>query len=101
MGADLRISRVAISHGNLSVQVETDIQVSQPALFSEKGQTVVTDQPYVHPQEEPARMLVLDEGASIGDLVKGLNKIGATARDMIAIFQAIRAAGALRAEIVQ
>jgi len=81
MGADLRISRVAISHRNLSVQVETEVNVQQP-------------------MEEPDRVLVLDRGASIGDLVNDLNKIGATARDMIAIFQAIRAAGALQAEII-
>lgn len=100
MGADLRISRVAISHGNLSIQVDTDVQVSQPEPFSDKGQTVVTEQPTIHAKEEPARILVLDQGTSIGELVNGLNKIGATARDMIAIFQAIRAAGALQAEIV-
>ena len=100
MGADLRISRVAISHGNLSVQVETDIAVSQPEQFSTKGETVVTDQPTIRVKEEPARVLILEEGASIGDLVNGLNRIGATARDMIAIFQAIHAAGALQAEII-
>jgi flagellar P-ring protein precursor FlgI len=99
MGADLRISRVAISHGNLSIQVENAVQVSQPEAFS-KGETVVTDQPTIQAKEEPARVLVLDQGASIGELVKGLNRIGATARDMIAIFQAIRAAGALQAEII-
>ena len=100
MGADLRISRVAIAHGNLSVEVETDVAVSQPERFSPKGETVVTEQPTIHAKEEAARVLVLDEGASIGDLVNGLNRIGATARDMIAIFQAIRAAGALQAEII-
>ena len=100
MGADLKISRVAISHGNLSVQVETEVNVSQPEPFSKTGQTVVTEQPTIHAREEPARVLVLDRGASIGDLVNDLNKIGATARDMMAIFQAIRAAGALQAEII-
>ena len=100
MGADLRISRVAISHGDLSVQVETEVNVSQPAPFAKKGDTVTTEQPTITAKEEPARVLVLDEGASIADLVKGLNRIGATARDMIAIFQAIHAAGALQAEII-
>jgi flagellar P-ring protein precursor FlgI len=100
MGADLRISRVAISHGELSVQVESETIVSQPMPDSKKGETVVTDQPTITAKEEPARVLVLDEGASIADLVKGLNRIGATSRDMIAIFQAIRAAGALQAEII-
>lgn len=99
MGADLRISRVAISHGSLSVKVETEVRVSQPEAFSQ-GKTEVTEQPFVEAREEPARILVLDRGATIGDLVNGLNRIGATARDMIAIFQAIRAAGALQAEVV-
>ena len=101
MGADLRISRVAISHGNLSVEVENEVQVSQPESLSENVETVVTKPPAPRANEgEPAHVLLLKEGASIGDLVQGLNKVGATARDMIAIFQAIRAAGALQAEIV-
>lgn len=100
MGADLRISRVAISHGNLSVQIETEVGVSQPEPFAPQGQTVVTEQPTVHVKEEPAHVLVLDDEANIGDLVKALNRVGATAREMIAIFQAIRAAGALQAEII-
>ncbi len=99
LGADLRISRVAISHGSLSVRVDTETRVSQPEPFSE-GKTVTTEQPQIEVAEDPARVLILDDGASIADLVNGLNRIGATARDMIAIFQAIRAAGALRAEII-
>lgn len=100
LGADLKISRVAISHGNLTVNVETDVHVSQPLPLSKGGQTEVVKQPFVEAQEEPARVLVLDQGATISDLVNGLNRIGATARDMMAIFQAIRAAGALQAEII-
>jgi flagellar P-ring protein precursor FlgI len=99
MGADLRISQVAIAHGSMSVNIETDVEVSQPAPWGH-GDTVVTEQPFVEAREEPASVLVLERGATIGDLVNGLNEIGATARDMMAIFQAIRAAGALQAEIV-
>lgn len=99
MGADLKVSRVAISHGSLNIKVETDVAVSQPAPFSQ-GDTKVIEQPDVEAREEPAHVVVLDEGATIGDLVGALNRIGATSRDMIAIFQAIRSAGALQAEIV-
>ena len=99
MGENVRVSKVAIAHGNLSVQIRERASVSQPPPFS-PGATVVTPETEVVAKEEKARVVVIEEGASVGELVRALNAVGATPRDLIAIFQAIKAAGALQAELV-
>jgi len=99
MGENVRISKVAVAHGNLSVQIRENPQVSQPPPFS-TGETVVTPQTEITAREEAARIVVIEEGVSIGELVRALNAVGATPRDLIAIFQAIKAAGALQAELI-
>ena len=99
MGENVRVSKVAVAHGNLSVQIRERARVSQPPPFS-AGQTVVTPETEVTAKEEAARIVVIEEGVSIGELVRALNAVGATPRDLIAIFQAIKAAGALQAELV-
>lgn len=99
MGADVRISTVAISQGNLTISVQEQPQVSQPAPFS-TGQTSVLPQSSVSVSEETGKGLVrLPAGASLSSLVTGLNALGVTPRDMISILQAIKAAGALQADI--
>ncbi|HLF86063.1 MAG TPA: flagellar basal body P-ring protein FlgI [Nitrospiria bacterium] len=98
MGEDVRISTVAISHGNLTIQIRTEQQVSQPLPFS-KGQTVVVPQREVTVEEGKSQLLLVDGGVSIGEVVRALNSIGVTPRDLIAILQAMKAAGALQAEI--
>lgn len=98
MGSDVRISTVAIAHGNLTIKITSSPQVSQPTEFS-RGQTVVTPQADVKVEEEKANLIVLPQGVRISDLVKGLNSIGVTPRDMIAILQAIKSAGALQGEL--
>jgi flagellar P-ring protein precursor FlgI len=100
MGNEVRISRVAVAHGNLTVQVRTELEASQPAPFSKKGETVIVPQRDVLVEEEPSRVIALEEGISVGEVVEALNRLGVSARDMIAILQAIRTAGALHAEIV-
>jgi flagellar P-ring protein precursor FlgI len=100
VGNDVRVSTVAVAHGNLSVEVRTVRETSQPAPFSEKGRTVVVPQTEVLVEEEPDRILTLEEGVTVRELVDALNALGVSARDMIAILQAVRAAGALHAEIV-
>jgi flagellar P-ring protein precursor FlgI len=100
VGADVRISKVALAHGNLTIEVRTEREASQPAPFSERGRTVVVEQPEVFATEGPDSVLTLEEGVSVGELVDALNELGISARDMIAIFQAMRAAGALHAELV-
>ncbi|HTX53416.1 MAG TPA: flagellar basal body P-ring protein FlgI [Candidatus Baltobacteraceae bacterium] len=99
MGSDVRLSTVAIAHGNLSVQIKTDYNASQPAPFANKGRTVVTPQTDVGVKEDRNRLSVIPEGASIGDLVQGLNALGVTSRDLISILQAIKQAGGLQAEL--
>jgi flagellar P-ring protein precursor FlgI len=100
MGSQLRISTVAIAHGNLTIQVKEQPQVSQPGAFAPRGaQTVVVPRSNVTVKEEKSRLLVVNEGVSIGDVVQGLNALGVTPRDLISIMQAIRAAGALMAEL--
>ncbi len=98
MGKQVHVSPVAIMHGNLSVEVQTQLTVSQPNGFSQ-GTTQVVPQETVAAKQEKSRNVVLQDGATVEDLVRGLNAIGSTPRDIIAILQALRAAGALEAEI--
>ncbi len=99
MGDNVRISTVAVSHGNLNIVISESAMVSQPAPLSE-GQTVVVPQTEIQVVEEAGNLVVLEMGVSIGDVARALNAIGATPRDLIAIFQAIKASGALHAELV-
>ena len=100
MGSQLRISTVAIAHGNLTIQIKEAPLVSQPQPFAPRGaQTVVVPRTNITVKEEKARLMVVNEGVSIGDIVQGLNALGVTPRDLISILQAIRAAGALMAEL--
>ena len=98
MGANVRLSTVAIAHGNLMVRIKEKPRISQPLPFSQ-GQTVVVPDSTVMTQEGENRLMVLPEGVSIGQVVQALNAIGVTPRDLIAILQAIKAAGALQAEL--
>ncbi|MEW6669194.1 MAG: flagellar basal body P-ring protein FlgI [Thermodesulfobacteriota bacterium] len=98
LGDNVRVSAVAIAHGNLSVQIKERKEVSQPTPFSQ-GQTVVTDDSQVNVSEEDRKLFYVPEGASLGDVVKALNAIGVSPRDLIAVFQAIKASGALQAEL--
>lgn len=98
MGKEVRVSPVAIMHGDLTVQIQTTYDVSQPGPLS-NGTTQVTPQVSVGVNEEKARNVVLKEGATVEELVRALSAIGATPRDIIAILQSVSAAGALEAEI--
>jgi flagellar P-ring protein precursor FlgI len=100
MGEDVRVSKVAIAQGNLTISVTETPQVSQPAPFSTTGQTVVVPRTSVNVDETKGRKLALVDGSiSLKELVDGLNALGVSPRDMISILQAIKAAGALQAEI--
>ena len=98
LGRDVRLSPVSILHGSLEIEVSTQYQVSQPAPLS-TGQTQVVPDTQVRTQEQSTRRIELAEGATVEDLVRGFQAIGATARDVVAILQAIQAAGALNAEL--
>ena len=98
LGKDVKIAPVAILHGGLSVEIRTSYDVSQPQPLS-GGDTVVTPDVAVGVKEEAAKRVVLQEGASIEDLVHALLSIGSTPRDIISILQNLKSAGALNAEL--
>ncbi len=99
LGKDVRIAEVSIIHGSLSLQVGTIYEVSQPEPFSQGGKTTVVPERTISVQEEKGRTVTLREGASVEEVVRALNAIGAGPRDVIAILQAIKAQGALQAEL--
>ncbi len=98
MGENVRIGIIAIAHGSLSVQIKESSNVSQPLPFSE-GQTVVSPDTSITVEEGNGRLSVVDTGVSLGEVVRALNALGVTPRDLIAILQAIKAAGALSAKL--
>ena len=98
IGENVTIATVAIAHGNISVQIKEDARVSQPMPFA-AGRTVVTPDTKIKVEEEKAKFVVVEGGVTIRELVKALNAIGVTPRDMITILQTIKAAGALHAEL--
>ena len=99
MGENVRISTIAIAHGNLSIQIDESQNVSQPLPFSRGGETIVTPESDVLVKEGKNPLFLVESGVSIGEVVKALNALGVTPRDLIAIFQALKAAGALQAEL--
>ena len=122
LGENVRISTVAVAHGNLSIQIKEKLNVSQPlpfapappagtppitvapregtgAIVSPGGATVVTPESSVTVKEEGGSILIVPSGANLGDVVRALNAIGATPRDLISILQNIKAAGALQADL--
>jgi flagellar P-ring protein precursor FlgI len=98
LGRDVRIAEVSIIHGSLSVQVGTVFNISQPEGFS-RGQTVIQPESEVLANEAKGQAVTLRDGASVEEVVRALNAIGAGPRDVIAILQAIKAQGALQAEL--
>ncbi len=97
LGRDVRISRVAVAHGSLQVTVQEGMDVSQPGPFSQ-GQTVATPRTDINVREENRRLMLM-EGATLQELVDGLNAVGATPRDLISILRAMKTAGALHADL--
>ena len=98
MGEHVRIAPVAVAHGSLTVQITEKPTVSQPLPFS-KGTTKVVPQTSIQVQEAKGHLAVVGGGVTIGQLINGLNAIGATPRDLISILQSIKAAGAMDAEL--
>src|SRR6185437_13963150 len=98
MGRDVRLGAVSILHGSFSIEVATQFAISQPDALS-KGETKIVPETTLKAEEGASRRIELNEGESVDQLVNGLQKIGATARDVIAILQAIEAAGALDADL--
>lgn len=98
MGSDVRISTVAVAHGNLTITITNQVEISQPNPLS-LGQTVTATNTEVNVAEEKSKLMIVPDGVSISDLVKALNAIGVTPRDLISILQAIKSAGALHADL--
>ena len=98
MGSDIRIAPTTVLQGALTVQVQTGYDVSQPNPLAQ-GQTAVTPNVAVSVHDDKARNLSLKEGSTVEDLVRAMVAIGSTVRDIIAVLQSLRAAGALAAEI--
>jgi flagellar P-ring protein precursor FlgI len=99
MGRDARLSAVSILQGSLSIEIATTFEVSQPNPLSKNGETTVVPQTAVSAKDAPIKRIELTEGATVEQLVNGLQAIGASARDVVSILQGIKAAGALQAEL--
>jgi flagellar P-ring protein precursor FlgI len=98
IGGDVRLQPVSILHGGLAVNVVSEFQVSQPNAFGQ-GTTQVVQQTTVQAQDKPVNRIELRAGSTVDDLVQNLQQIGATARDIISILQAMKEAQALEAEL--
>ena len=103
LGEHVRISTCAISHGNLTISVKNTIHVSQPPASllggPSGGQTTVTEDVQTEAKEQESRLVVVDETVTLGEVVRALNAVGVTPRDLVAILSALRSAGALQANL--
>ncbi len=98
MSQTVMLDPCAVSHGNLSVIIKSTPEVSQPAPFS-RGKTTVTQTADIEIKSEPGQVMMLKGGAQLSDVVKALNAMGTTPQDLLAILQAMKSAGALRADL--
>jgi flagellar P-ring protein precursor FlgI len=99
IGQNVRVGPAAVSHGNLTVTIASDPIVSQPPPFS-GGQTVVVPHSEISIEEGNKPMFLFNPGVSLDDIVRAVNRVGATPSDLVAILESLKAAGALRAELI-
>lgn len=99
MGREVRIGAVAISQGGVTVRIGTEYEISQPSVLSKTGTTQVVPQTTVDVKEKKAESVILPDGATIDEVVRGLRALGVSARDVISILQAIKSAGAMNADL--
>ncbi|MGE0623990.1 MAG: flagellar basal body P-ring protein FlgI [Pseudomonadales bacterium] len=100
IGANVRVSPAAVSHGSLVVTISEDFDVSQPAPFSQQGQTVVTPDTNIEVREDGARMFLFAPDVSLDSIVRAVNEVGAAPGDLVAILEALKQAGSLHAELI-
>ena len=100
VGENVRVGQAAVAHGNLIVSIKENTNVSQPEPFSQTGQTAVTTDSQISVTQENARMFVMDEGAKLEDIVNSINAVGTAPGDLMAILEALKEVGALRADLV-
>ena len=98
MNTRVTLGNCAIAHGNLQVTIQSNPEVSQPNALA-GGQTVVTDRPDIQVKSDKSGLVVVPNTTSLADVVRALNAVGATPIDLLAILQAMKAAGALKAEL--
>ena len=99
MGENVRISTVAVTHGNITIRINETPEVSQPNSFTAVQQATIIDRSAINIKEENSAFVVLNSGVTLQDLVKALNAMGATPKDLISILRSIKAAGAIQADI--
>ena len=99
LGGNVRLSEVAVAHGSLSIRIDTDFQTSQPRPFGE-GQTTVTTDTTLDVQDGQSALRLISPEPSIEDVVAALNAVGTSPRDLIAVLEAIKSAGALHADLI-
>lgn len=99
IGANVRVSPAAVSHGSMVVKVTENPQVSQPGPFS-RGQTAVTPDSGIEVEQGGAHMFLFNPGVALDDIVNSVNALGATPSDLVAILEALKQAGALKAELI-
>jgi flagellar P-ring protein FlgI len=99
MGREVRLAAVAISQGGITIRIGTDYGVSQPNPLSRKGDTKVISKTTVEVQEKKPESVILPDGATVDEVVRGLRTLGVSARDVISILQAIKSAGAMNADL--
>jgi flagellar P-ring protein precursor FlgI len=100
MGDDVTIGKVALAHGNLNIVIRSDTQVSQPNAFAEQGQTQVVSNQDVTVGEETRKLSLVGGDVTLQQVIDALNALGASPRDLISIFNALKRSGALNAELV-
>ncbi|RLA21186.1 MAG: flagellar biosynthesis protein FlgI [Gammaproteobacteria bacterium] len=100
INSQVRVKPAAVSHGSLTVTISEDAQVSQPGPFSRGGETVVVPKSTVEVGEDDNHMFVFNPGVSLNEIVRAVNQVGAGPSDLVAILEALKSAGALRAELI-
>jgi len=100
IGAHVRVMPAAVSHGSLTVTITERASVSQPNEFTRGGDTVVVPESTVQVDQPQARMFVFDAGVDLNDIVRAVNQVGAAPGDLVAILEALKESGALRAELI-
>jgi flagellar P-ring protein FlgI len=99
MGREVRLAAVAISQGGVTVRIGTEYEVSQPSILSKTGETQVVPKTTIDVKEKKVESIILPDGATIDEVVRGLRALGVSARDVISILQAIKSAGAMNADL--
>ncbi|PCH53388.1 MAG: flagellar biosynthesis protein FlgI [Cellvibrionales bacterium] len=99
IGSHVRVMPVAVAHGNITVSISEDIGVSQPGPFARRGDTAVVPRSSIDITEEDSRMFLFNPGVNLNDIVRAVNQVGAAPGDLVAILEALRQSGALRAQL--